>query len=149
MRMKHFGWVLAGVLLGALWGAPVQAAETPQFEIRMNDRQVAGQMNDGYRIGQGRIAHFGNHLGFQVWSDVGYSAQRPNRYELTGQRNANHRLRIRIEQAGWVPDSDGGKGIVLHTGEHSAVFNIVLDGDQYLAADSYPVFFNGALIRGE
>ncbi|MBJ2066812.1 AfaD family invasin [Serratia odorifera] len=148
MRMKHFGGLLAGVLLAALWGTPVQAAETPQFEIQMDGRLEVGQMNDGYRIGQGRIAHYGHHLGFQVWRDGGNSAQRPNRYELIGQRNANHKLRIRIEKAGWVPDSDGGKGVILHSGEYSAVFNIVLDGNQYVSGDSYPILLQGGLILG-
>lgn len=147
MLKRFFYWGF-GVWLAAC-GAGLslaRAADTPQLSLQINSGLLSGHINGERRIGQGRIGYYGQHLGFQVWSDVIKSGQQPNSYVLVGQNNSNNTLRIRIEQNDWQPDHEGGKGIILHYGGESATFDVVVDGDQTVIADHYSLALKGAVL---
>lgn len=131
---------------GALWTSFTYAADKPQFDLQMNNEFISGQINDGTRIGQGAIAYQSEHNGFQVWSDVAGYGGRPNHYALAGKSGNGNTLRVRLEKEEWLPDNHGGKGIILHANEDRATFYIVIDGDQWVNADSYSIELKGAVL---
>ncbi|MGP2408162.1 AfaD family invasin [Yersinia sp. 2545 StPb PI] len=143
MAIKYASW--RGCVMVVLWAglSLAQAADTVQLTLRMDSVQVAGRVLDNSRIGQGQIVYDGEHAGFQVWSDTAPTGGQPNSYVLTGQSHGNNQLRVRIEQEGWVADSDGGKGIKIQTGERSTGFDLVIDGDQTVLADRYTLTLRG------
>ncbi|WP_042524898.1 AfaD family invasin [Yersinia ruckeri] len=148
MMLKAFTYWIFGLWL-AVCGAGLslaQAADTPQLNLQMNNGLLSGHVNGERRIGQGRIQYYGNHLGFQVWSDASKSGAQPNSYVLLGKNNSSNKLRIRIEQKDWQPDHEGGKGIILHYGGESATFDVVIDGDQTVVADHYSLALNAAML---
>lgn len=140
--MRTF-WMSGLLLAGALWGMQARAAEAPQLDMQMQKGQVGGHLSDGARLGLGRITDHNGHVGFQVWLEGSQAGQQPNRYVLTGAQGDSHRLRVRLEQDGWQVDNKDGKGIVLHSGDDTAMFALVVDGDQKVVPDRYPVDVKG------
>ncbi|AGB84025.1 Enterobacteria AfaD invasin protein [Serratia sp. FGI94] len=97
------------------------------------------QLSDGQIIGSGQVTYPGEHRGFQVWLTAEKQNGAAERYILRGSNNNAHRMFVRLERPEWHPDDIGKQGIILYTGEARADFNIVIDGDQAVAADNYAV----------
>jgi Enterobacteria AfaD invasin protein len=146
--LKTFSYWSFGIWLAVYgaWLSSAQAADAPQFYLQINSGLLSGHINGDRRIGQGRISYDGDHLGFQVWSEAIKSGTQPNSYVLAGQNNSNNKLRVRIEQTDWVPDKEGGKGIILRYGGNSATIDVVIDGEQTVVADYYSLALKGAVL---
>ncbi len=129
-----------------LWASLAQAVDRPRFDLQMKNEFISGYISDGTRIGQGVITYLPEHNGFQVWNDVAQYGGQPNHYVLAGGSGNGNTLRVRIENNDWLPDNEGGRGIILHASADSAVFYIVIDGDQQVKADSYSIELKGATL---
>lgn len=139
MTKKNTDWMVVAMVAGLLYVPLTRATDAPQLILQAPDTQLMGKIHDGTLITRGRVVYQGDHVGFQVWSESLKSGRYPNYYLLTGEQSSQHILRVRIEKDGWQPDDMGGKGIVIHTGENTTVFNVVVDGEQTVMADHYLV----------
>lgn len=137
MPERRNGLLRGVVLSGMLWGAHSVAAEVPQLNLQLVQGVRAGLIADGTRLMRGRLAIQAPHDGFRVWMEAMTSGSQSNRYVLTGRQHSGHILHVRLEREGWQSDGPGGKGIALLTSEATAEFDMVADGDQQVAADSY------------
>ncbi|HCR2979393.1 TPA: hypothetical protein ON189_004584 [Serratia marcescens] len=138
---------VAGMVLGGLlWSFQANAADAPQLEVQTMRGQVSGAIADGTRVAQGRITSYDPHIGFQVWVVGNAVAGDANRYVLTGQQKPQNVLKVRLEKVGWQVDDKENKGIVLHTGDVSADFEVVADGNQVVATDTYPIQIKGFVL---
>jgi hypothetical protein len=146
MWQHRFARACGTVILAGWWFSAAQAAEGLQFTLQMRGEQIAGQMREGTRIGEGRLVYDGEHSGFQVWSGAIRSGSSANRYVISGQANDQHQLRIRLEKADWVIDNEAGKGIIWRHGGGRAAFYVLIDGDQHVTADHYLLVLNGAVL---
>ncbi|OPJ99447.1 hypothetical protein B1R44_06995 [Serratia marcescens] len=97
------------------------------------------QLHDGQIIGSGQIVSPGEHRGFQVWLTAEKQNRAAARYILRGNNNNTHRMFVRLERSEAIPDEIGKQGIIIYTDAASVDFNIVIDGDQEVAADRYRV----------
>jgi len=142
---KVIAFYLSVVAVGFFltWGGEAVAANEPQLHIRFNSTNVAGMLQDGAKIAEGRITLHSDITGFQVWSNALQAGSQPNRYVASGTENANHKLYFRLEKEGWLPDTRSGKGIVYRGSDNSVTFNILADGNQNVAADSYDLQISG------
>lgn len=140
------GWILVAWIVSAAWGGAAQAADSPKLHMQMSSGQISGPVKGDSRIGEGRITYHGNHIGFRVWAGAARSGSQPNHYVLTGKNNSANQLRIRIEKQGWQPNNEGLMGIVLHTGENHAAFDVVIDGDQVVSTDVYMLEMKSAVL---
>lgn len=141
-------WPLSLMIVLSGGGGLTQAiaAEVPQVRLQMEDVPTGGRIEDGKRIGEGRISYHNNHTGFQVWSGAMTSSDRPEYYVITGISNNRHKIRVRLKGKGWMPDHKTGKGIILYTGDDSAGFYVVSDGEQYIPPDAYEFRVNGVAL---
>ncbi|MGF6188972.1 AfaD family invasin [Serratia sp. 2723] len=121
----------------------VQADDTPQIVLKMRSVLESGKLNDGTRLGVGRIVFHEDHYGFQIWSDAVKSTDQPHRYVLAGEQNLDHKLHVRLEGDGWQSDIKDGKGIILTTSDDMAKFDVRVDGEQAVVADRYQLQING------
>lgn len=121
----------------ALWSG-CSLAEAPQLTLQVRAGQTAGQQADGTLLAQGTVTSPGGHNGFRVWSDATLNGA-PQRYTLSGQRNGNNRLNVRLVGRDWQPDTVRGQGIVLRTGDYSVAFSVEVDGNQTLPIDTWPL----------
>ncbi|CAI2091861.1 putative pilin structural protein SafD [Serratia ficaria] len=133
--------VITGLM--AVWlslSASGAQAGTNGIDLKLSMRPInERQLNDGQIIGSGQVAYQGEHRGFQVWLTAEKQNGAAERYILRGSNNNTHRMFVRLERPEWIPDDIGKQGIIIYTGEARADFNIVIDGDQEVAADSYRV----------
>ncbi|QQN36467.1 hypothetical protein JHW33_07555 [Rahnella aceris] len=132
---------LSGVTLIALLclsGVNVMAADAPQLDYRTTGT-LSGTLKDGFLVGKGRVMYHGEHAGFRVWSEAPRNGNHPARYLLEGQQNVRNKLRVRIESERGQPDGKEGKGIIVLTGDDSILFKVVVDGQQNVRADNYPI----------
>jgi hypothetical protein len=138
LKKKHC--LLSAMLMtGILAANQSQAATAPELDFRATAGPLSAQLPDGYTLGKGRIIHRDAHTGFKVWSERPLSGQQPGHFVLEGRQDPNRKLRVRLEQKEAQPDTEGGKGIVIRTGNDTAFFSVVVDGNQKVAADQYPV----------
>lgn len=136
--------LVAMSLLGA--ACPTLAVEAPQLTVVEGGGSRAGELKDGVQLGQGVLFSQGEHTGFQVWSDVQGVGVDPARYTLTGGQNGANTLKVRLEGGGWSVALAGGKGVVLTTTDNRVSFNVVVDGNQQVAADQYPFVLSAAAL---
>lgn len=131
---KHF---LMAILLAvtALWSGQ-SLAEAPQLTLQIRAGQTAGYQADGTLLAQGTVTYPGGHNRFRLWSDAMPNGA-PQRYTLSGQQNSYHHMNVRLVGRDWQPDTMLGQGIVLRTGDYSAVFSVEVDGNQTLPVDTW------------
>lgn len=148
--MPHInsGW-LSGVLLGVALYLPVaEATDKPQVDLQSQQNLLAGHLIDGQRIAQGRITSHDTHIGFQVWCEDGRTDGNPDGCILRGMQRNNNQVKVRLEQNGWRKDTKGGKGIILNTQDDTAIFYVVIDGEQTVISDKYRAEIRGvSLVR--
>lgn len=128
-------FLLGASLLLGYQNSRLKSAESNFNMQPINERQLS----DGQIIGSGQVTYPGEHRGFQVWLTAEKQNGAAERYILRGSNNNAHRMFVRLERPEWHPDDIGKQGIILYTGEARADFNIVIDGDQAVAADNYAV----------
>mgnify|MGYP000057062500 CR=1 FL=1 len=143
---KKYMGNLAGMLLVFLPLSMARATDAPKLIVRMHEQLNSGRIADGKRLGEGRISLHERHTGFRIWSEAPKSTERPERYVLTGRQSAGHTLRVRLEGNDWEPDTKSGEGLILNTGDDAARFFIVVDGDQKIVADNYPIQITGVAL---
>lgn len=115
-------------------------AETGQIELKLSMRPIYDRhLVDGQIIGNGKVIYQGEHRGFQVWLTADKRNGAAGRYILRGENNPSQQMLVKLEAEGWILDDGDDKGIILHGGEPRADFNIVIDGNQDVAVDSYAV----------
>lgn len=137
---------LCALVLGllTLCSLPVLAQEV-KLELEVLQRPTSGTMKGDTRLVRGRVSYEGAHQGFRVWSDAQPVGPETNRYRLSGS-HAGNTLGIRLTQKDALPDEEGGSGIVLHTGERTATFYVVIDGDQAVKVDQYRLLLKAAAL---
>lgn len=133
-------------MAGLLAGGPARAASAPELAFRATAGPLSAQLPDGYTLGKGRIVHREAHTGFKVWSERPLSGQQPGHFVLAGRQDPSRTLRVRLELKAAQPDTDGGKGLVIRTGDDTVFFSVVVDGNQKVAADQYPVALKAAVL---
>ncbi|CAI1728219.1 putative pilin structural protein SafD [Serratia fonticola] len=143
---KKYMGSLMGMLLVFLPLSMAAATEAPRIIVRMHEQVNTGHVADGKRLGEGRISLHELHTGFQIWSEAPKSTERPERYVLTGRQSDAHKLRVRLEGNDWEPDTKTGEGLILNTGDDAARFFIVVDGEQKIVADNYPIQITGVAL---
>lgn len=126
------------ITLLCLFAMKAMAADAPQLDYRTTGT-LSGTLKDGFLVGKGRVMYHGEHAGFRVWSEAPKSGAHPARYMLEGEQNVRNKLRVRIESERGQPDGKEGKGIIIPTGDDSILFKVVVDGQQNVKADIYPI----------
>lgn len=139
MLTKMTNRLRTALLAALLAGGAAQAAEAPKLDFRATAGPLSGQLPDGFTLGKGRIVHRDAHTGFRVWSERPLSGQQPGHFVLEGRQNPQHQLRVRLEHKDAQPDAEGEKGMTIRTGDETAFFSVVVDGNQKVAADQYPI----------
>jgi hypothetical protein len=134
------------LMAGLLATSQGQGATAPELDFRTTAGPLSAKLPDGYTLGKGRIVHRDTHTGFKVWSERPLSGQQPGHFVLEGRQDPSHKLRVRLEQKEAQPDTEGGKGIIIRTGNDTVLFSVVVDGNQKVAADQYPVALKAATL---
>lgn len=145
--MKKAECLYIAAVLCLMAALPQARAAAPQLDIQMKTGMQSGLIHDGTRIARGRISQSDLHTGFQVWSNAPRAGSQAQSYLLSGIDQSRKPLRVRLEGNGWSPDTENGQGIVLHTPEPFATFDVVVDGDQIVQADAWQVQLNGNALQ--
>lgn len=144
--------IVLPVLLATALCLPAMATQAtekvPEIVLSMHPPQDT-RLRDGVVIGQGQITFEGEHAGYQVWLDAPKSSSIPGRYVLLGKRNSAHHLRVRLDGESWSGENKDNGGIINATTGERAHFDIVIDGNQHVAADEYAIAANVAAIDPE
>lgn len=146
MRRHMMTALFAGALVSLAGSGAVQAEDNVQFDYRATGGTLPGRLQDGAVLGKGRLIFHGPHRGFRVWSDQLASGSVQGHYVLEGRQTREHHLHVRVESKSGAPDPSGGKGVVMPTGEDTAFIYVVVDGEQQVPADGYPVFLQAAIL---
>lgn len=123
-----------------------QAASPPELTFRGTAGPIAGQLLDGFTLGKGRIVHRDAHTGFRVWSEQPLSGLVPGHFTLQGRQDPQRQIRVRLEQKQAQPDSEKGKGIIIRSSDETLFFSLVVDGNQKVAADQYPIVLKAGVL---
>ncbi|EHY5882437.1 adhesin [Escherichia coli] len=132
MKKTIRDFVFSGAVLMTIGGLS-QAAEVnlvPQ-------RGVTSNLPDGSRIATGRIVCREAHTGFHVWINAHPVGNRVGSYIIQGKQGRGHELRVRIDGDRWSPSVTKREGMVRHTQNEQAVFDVVADGKQHVVPDEY------------
>lgn len=148
--MKHrqtMHLIVATLMTGIASSAPAIAAGSPQLVLQMNQMMQAGAVRDGDKLGKGTLVSYDSHSGFQLWSEQAVSTLQPGRYVLTGNQNPSHKLRVRlVPQQLTETETPNMQRITVHTNEDRMVFDILVDGDQKVKADTYRLNIAGQVV---
>lgn len=137
---------LAGALLLMLTSGHVLADDSLRLVLQVKQSLLAGTVKDGASIGHGILVSREAHTGFRLWSGTGASLSQPGHYVLTGKQSGAHQLRIRLVPRGLsTVDKPGSADVLLDTGDDRIVFDVLVDGDQKVAADRYMLGLRAAL----
>ncbi|EOM1209599.1 AfaD family invasin [Escherichia coli] len=127
--------ILAAVystLIIALSGVS-QAAELVLYP----QHNKGGSLADGVRIAKGRIVCRDVHSGFHIWMNAQKAGERAE-YIIKGRINSQHEIRVRLGGDGWTPSVVKEQYGMERSGtEERAIFDVILDGNQYVAPDEY------------
>lgn len=138
MNKKTMYLIAVSLLAGMVSNSPAVAAGSPQLVLQMDQGLQAGAVRDGTRLGRGTLISYDSHTGFQLRSEQALSSSEPGRYVLTGNQHPSHKLRVRlVPQKLTVTPAPDTTEIRLNTADTRVVFDILTDGDQNIAADSY------------
>lgn len=124
-----------------------QALAGDAFRLSLQIKQglQAGTVKDGTSIGRGTLVNHDTHTGFRLWAMPLAPLARPGYYVLTGKQSGIHILRIRLVPRGLpVTDKPGNAEMLLNTGNDQIAFDVVVDGDQRVDADSYVLSLSAA-----
>lgn len=143
-RWKRWSQV---VILTGFGVASYSLAAVPEVYLQGINAQMAGLVADGSPVAQGVIVSQDSHIGFRIWSDEGELATLPGRYIMKGKQSDRHSLRVRLDNGDWKADGDGTKQMTQYTIEPKVTFDLVIDGEQQVIADSYSLLLNTALLQ--
>lgn len=138
-------WAVAAILAALFMGSREgHAADLLRLNVTGSSGPVQeGTLKDGMHLGLGTLSTPDSHNGFRVWSPAPLSGTRPGHYVLTGTQDARHALRVRLEREGWQPAVPGAygnsNGVLTLTPGSLAALDVVVDGDQQVAPDQYPL----------
>lgn len=144
MNKKHLSQML--LITSLMVSGLTQAASPPELTFRATAEPISGQLQDGFTLGKGRIVHRDAHTGFRVWSEQPLSGVVPGHFTLQGRQDPQRQLRVRLEQKQAQPDSEKGKGIIIRSGDEMLFFSVVVDGNQKVAADQYPIALKAGVL---
>ncbi|HGP2366853.1 TPA: AfaD family invasin [Salmonella enterica] len=125
----------------------LQAQAHDNVNIVLNISNIRSTVRDGEVVARGQISTLLAHSGYHVWLNAEKNGDIPNRYVLIGENNNQHKLSVIIGQNGWIPDIKGGAGIIKQTREVQAQFDIVVNGNQTVAADTYTISVQGGYLE--
>ncbi|EFA7448302.1 adhesin [Escherichia coli] len=109
--------------------------------------QKGGALSDGTRMATGRILCRDSHSSFHVWMNAKKIEGRSAHYIIKGQRNSKNEMRVRLSGDGWSADATEDRNGVVKIGkDESAIFDILIDGDQNAAPDKYIFFLRGVCL---
>lgn len=124
------------------------ADDAPRLLLQMKRGLLADTVKDGMRLGKVTLVSHETHTGFRLWADAQTVSPQAGHYVLSGKQNGAHQLRIRlVPQNLAVADKPGSAETVLNTADDRIAFEVLTDGDQTVAADSYVLNVSGALLR--
>ena len=123
---------VSSTLIIALSGVS-QAAELALYP----QHNKGGNLVDGVRIAKGRIVCRDAHSGFRIWMNARKAGER-SEYIIKGRTKNQHEIRVRLGGDGWSPSVLKEQYGMARSGtEEGAIFDVLLDGDQYVAPDEY------------
>lgn len=144
---KTVAGLMTGILL-ALTTCHAMADDAPRLMLQMKHGLLAGTVKDGTRLGKGTLVSHETHAGFRLWADAQTVSPKAGHYVLSGKQNGAHQLHIRlVPQNLAAADKPGSAETVLNTADDRIAFEVLADGDQTVAADSYALNVSGALLR--
>ena len=102
-----------------------------------------GSLSDGVRIATGRIVCRDAHSGFHIWINA-QKAGDQSEYIIKGKTNSKHEIRVRLGGYGWTESKVKEQyGMVRSGTEERAIFDVFLDGEQYVDPDEYVLSVHG------
>ncbi|MFP3439075.1 AfaD family invasin [Pantoea sp. SIMBA_133] len=122
------------------------AADNIQIVLQAPQKNLAGAVSDGTRLGKGALISCDDHRGFQLYGAQTAGATTPGHYVLTGSHNPSNQLRVRLYSQKPLTTEQDGAAVSVNTLEDKVVFDIVADGNQWVRADSYTLNIYGALL---
>lgn len=145
-QAKWRGWSQVAILT-VLGAASYSLAAVPEIYLQGENTQMAGLVADGSPVAQGVIVSQDSHIGFRIWSDESELVTLPGRYIMKGKQSDRHSLRVRLDNGDWKAEGDGAKQMTQYTVEPKVTFDLVVDGEQQVIADSYSLLLNTALLQ--
>lgn len=153
--INNYIYILLLTLLAGISNS-VWADTAPRIYIQATRHLQAGRIADGTRVAQGVIASDMANNGLVVRLNNQESERSVASYLVKGMNNPNHRLRVRIQSdnsSQVIREADSNdlnqNGLRLMPSSHQALFYIVTDGNQELAADIYHIDASGFTITQE
>lgn len=143
-RRKMSAWsaLLAGLMLTSLC---VSGAENTGLQLRAAPGLQAGQVRDGTLLMSGRVSSNLSHAGFRLRCEAEALPGHPGSCTLSGQRDPDHWLRVRLSGPGWQPGASGDAAMMTYTTDSSAAFRLEADGDQHIDADTWTVALSASV----
>ena len=145
-RPRRLGYQLSrGVTIAMMLSASAMAAPVSLW-VRMNPQVVAAPIKAGTVVGQGRIQSRETHSGFRVWLANPAMADSPACYRVSGTQDSHHVVTVCLKGENWLPEKAAGQGMVHPGSDIQADFTLTVADDTVIAADSYALQVNGALM---
>ncbi|HAX9772246.1 TPA: adhesin [Escherichia coli] len=130
---KRILTAISSILIMTLSGVS-QAVELELYP----QHNKGGSLSDGVRIAKGLIICRDVHSSFHLWMNTQKAGGQSGHYTIKGQTNSQHEIRVRLSGDGWSPSTgEDQNGMVKIGNDERAIFDVLLDGNQYVAPGEY------------